>query len=67
MVFSTNKAHIDENPSATNFQMLAEEYKRMKNFRPSNYNPPAIDWERPMIDDDIVGLVSELDLHITNT
>lgn len=67
MVFSTNKAHIDENLSATNIQMLAEEYKQMKNFRPSNYNPPAIDWEGPMIDDDIVGLVSDFDLHITNT
>lgn len=66
MVFSTNKAHIDENLESTDFHMSDEEYKQLTGFRPPNYNPPIVDWEGPTIDDDIVRLVNEFDQHTIN-
>lgn len=64
MVFSTNKAHIDENLASTEFQLTNDEHKQLNEFRPSSYNPPKVDWEGPAIDDDIVRLVNEFDQHI---
>lgn len=58
MVFSLNKKHIDENIEADNFNMTDEEYQRLTDFRPSNYQPPKIDWDGENIDDDIVSIVS---------
>jgi len=67
MVFSTNMAHIDQNLSAINFEMSADDYKRMTDFRPENYNPPAVDWEGANIEDDIVLLGKNFEKHITKT
>lgn len=63
MVFSTDKKHIDENIESTDFKMSEEDYQRMTDFRPSNYNPPKVEWEGVGIDDDIVALVNEFELH----
>lgn len=65
MVFSTNKAHIDEDLAATDFTMLDEDYRRMTNFRPPHYHPPQVDWEGTGIDDDIVALANEFEKHTT--
>jgi len=46
MVMSTNKKHIDENVAATEFRMDAGDYQRINLFRPPNYSPPLIDWEK---------------------
>lgn len=64
MVFSTNNTHIDENLSSTDFRMTQKEYEKLNEFRPSSYDPPAVNWENPSIDDDIVRLVNEFDQHI---
>lgn len=64
MVFSTNKGHIDENLSATEFEMSEADYRKMTDFRPAGLKPPVIDWEGPGIDDDIVGLVKNFDSYI---
>jgi diketogulonate reductase-like aldo/keto reductase len=64
MVFSTSQEHIDENISATDFQMSAEDYQRMTDFRPQNYQPIKVDWEGMSIDDDIVALANNFEEHI---
>jgi diketogulonate reductase-like aldo/keto reductase len=63
MVFSTDPSHIDENLSAANLQMSDEDYKRIADFKLSNYHPPAVDWEGPGIDDDILVLVKDFEQH----
>jgi 2,5-diketo-D-gluconate reductase A len=64
MVFSTNNAHIDEDLSATSFEMSAGDYKRMTSFRPVDYVLPSIDWEGQDIDDDIVAQASQFETFI---
>lgn len=64
MVMSTNKAHIDENFASTEFQMSEEDYKKMTEFRPPNYNPPEVDWEKNGDGDSIVTLVVDFEKHI---
>ncbi len=64
MVFSTSKNHIDENITAGEFEMSANDYKRMTDFRPQNYHPPKVDWEGEGIDDDIVILANEFEQHL---
>ena len=61
MVMSTNKKHIDENIESLNFNMDDNEYKLINEFRPANYISPEVDWEGINIDDDIVGLVIDID------
>jgi diketogulonate reductase-like aldo/keto reductase len=48
MVMSASKQHIDENVASTDFEMTQEDYKRMTDFRPSNYHPPEVDWKALM-------------------
>lgn len=64
MVMSANKKHIDENVASTDFEMSKEDYKRITDFRPQNYIPHEIDWEKIEIDDSIVALVTDFDKHI---
>lgn len=64
MVMSTNKAHIDENLASTTFQMSDEDYTRMTEFRPPNYYPPEVDWEKSGKGDSIVVLVTDFEKHI---
>jgi diketogulonate reductase-like aldo/keto reductase len=64
MVFSTSKEHIDENINAADFQMSPEDYQRMTDFRPRDYQPPKVDWEGLSIDDDIVALANGFEEHI---
>jgi diketogulonate reductase-like aldo/keto reductase len=64
MVFSTKTEHIDENLSSTNFEMSAEDYQKMSDFRPADYQQPAVDWEGQNIDDDIVALIKDFDSHV---
>jgi diketogulonate reductase-like aldo/keto reductase len=61
MVMSTNKKHIDENIESLDFNMESDEYESINNFRPPNYIPSKVDWEGVDIDNDIVGLVTEID------
>lgn len=63
MVFSTNNNHIDENIASTGFEMRDEDYKLINNFRPTNYHPTPVHWEGSEIDDDIVRLVKDFELH----
>jgi 2,5-diketo-D-gluconate reductase A len=64
MVFSTKTEHIDENLSAVNFEMSLEDYQKMTDYRPADYQPPAVDWEGPSSDDDIVTLIKDFDNHM---
>lgn len=64
MVMSASKNHIDENITAIDFQMSDEDYKRMTDFRPSNYHPPEVDWEKNGKGDSIVTLVNDFEKHI---
>lgn len=64
MVFSTNEKHIDENVASIAFEMSVDDYKRMTDFRPSNYHPPKIDWEKEGEGDSIVTLVNDFEKHI---
>lgn len=64
MVFSTSKNHIDENVASTDFQMSDSDYQRITNFRPPNYHPPKIDWEKEGEGDSIVTLVNDFEKHI---
>lgn len=64
MVLALSTKHIDENIASTEFTMDEEDYKRITDFRPSNYNPPAVHWDSLQTDDDIVALVNEFDKHI---
>ena len=64
MVFSTSPEHIDENIASADFQMSVEDYRRVTDFRPQNYQPPNVDWEGSSIDDDIVALANEFELHL---
>ncbi|HMS22585.1 MAG TPA: aldo/keto reductase [Candidatus Levybacteria bacterium] len=57
MVFSTSKKHIDENYSATDFIMSDDDYKRINDFRPDNFNP-QVAWDTEQADDDIVAAVN---------
>ncbi len=61
MVMSTNTKHIDENIESLNFNMDDEDYNLINEFRPKNYITPKIDWEGINIDDDIVGLVVDIE------
>lgn len=63
MVFSTSQAHIDENIASSEFEMSDDDYKRMTDFRPPNYQPPKVDWEGTRIDDDIVELANNFEEH----
>lgn len=45
MVMSANTEHIKGNFEATKFNMEAEDYQNMTNFRPPGYTPPEVDWE----------------------
>jgi diketogulonate reductase-like aldo/keto reductase len=64
MVFSTSQAHIDENITCNDFEMSAEDYKLMTDFRPTNYQPPQVDWEGAKIDDDIVVLANNFEEYL---
>lgn len=61
MVFSTNPQHINENDDSLNFDMDIEEYTRLTDFRPRVTSLPHIDWNGARLDDDIVGLVKNVD------
>lgn len=64
MVMSANIEHINENLASTNFQMSAEDYERMTNFRPPNYHPPDNAWKENGKGDLIVELVKDFEKHI---
>ncbi len=64
MVMSTNKKHIDENIASPDFEMSVGDHQRMTDFRPSNYHPPRIDWEKEGEGDSIVPLVNDFEKHI---
>ena len=66
MVFSTNEHHIDENIASTTFQMSVDDYERINEFRPPNYHPPKIDWEKEGEGDSIVTLANDFEKHIEN-
>lgn len=67
MVFSTSQAHIDENIASTDFKMSADDYKRINDFRPQNYQPLQVDWEGSGIDDDIVALANNFEEYMTSS
>src|SRR3989344_2953616 len=54
MVLSLSKDHIDENLMASEFNMSDVDYQKITNFRPSNFNPPTLNWDSLTTDDDIV-------------
>jgi len=64
MVMSTSKEHIDENLASTSFTMDETDYKRMTDFRPEHYNPPAVDWEGIDGGDNIVTLANGFEGHL---
>lgn len=64
MVFSTSPEHIDENMASTDFEMSENDYQKLNDFRPPNYNPHQVDWEKESIDDDIVALANAFEEHI---
>jgi len=64
MVFSTSRKHVDENVASIDFQMSESDYQRMTDFRPPNYHPPKIDWEKEGEGDSIVTLVNDFEKHI---
>lgn len=64
MVMSASKQHIDENVASTDFEMTQEDYKRMTNFRPSNYRPPEVDWEGFNGGNDLVMLANKFEDNI---
>ncbi|MBN1373779.1 aldo/keto reductase [Candidatus Dojkabacteria bacterium] len=64
MVMSANPKHIDENLSAPDFTMELSDYQRINKFRPQNYNPPKVDWEKTGKGVSIVELVVDFDKHI---
>lgn len=64
MVMSANKTHIDENAASTSFKMSVEDYIRISNFRPPNYHPPEVDWEKSGKGDSIVTLVNDFEQHL---
>lgn len=66
MVMSVDKRHIDENLSATNFVMSDDDYQQINNFRPPNYNPPAVDWEKNGKGESIVTVTNDFEKHINN-
>ncbi|HET8991931.1 MAG TPA: aldo/keto reductase [Candidatus Saccharimonadales bacterium] len=63
MIMSSSKSHIDENLSSLDFSMSNEEYKRMSDFRPPNYQALAadIDWEGTKGGDDMVILANDFE------
>lgn len=65
MVMSSNHEHMHENISAPDFTMDINDYKALNNFRPVNYTPPAIDWEKNSEGDSIVMLVNDFEKHLT--
>lgn len=65
MVMSTNTDHIDENVAAAEFEMSPEDYQAMTEFRPPNYHPPVVDWEKSDTGGvSIVTLVTDFEKHI---
>ncbi len=64
MIMSASKKHIDENIASSEFQMSGDDYRRITEWRPQNYNPPKIDWEKDGEGDSIVTLVNEFEKHI---
>jgi diketogulonate reductase-like aldo/keto reductase len=64
MVMSATKEHIDENVASADFKMSDEDYGRMTSFRPPNYHPPEVDWEKSGKGDSIVTLVNDFEKHI---
>ena len=60
---SKNKGHIDENFSSTDFEMSKNDYKRMTDWRPQNYHPPKIDWEKDGQGAVIVDLAKDFEKH----
>jgi diketogulonate reductase-like aldo/keto reductase len=65
MVMSLDELHIDENLSATDFTMSDDDYQQMKDFRPSNYNPPVVDWEKNGKGESIVTIVDGFEKHVS--
>jgi diketogulonate reductase-like aldo/keto reductase len=63
MVMTASKIHIEENISCNNFQMSEKDYKKLNDFRPPNYNPPPVDWEKNGQGDSIVTLVVDFEKH----
>ena len=64
MVLSLSKDHIDENLMASEFNMSDVDYQKITNFRPSNFNPPTLNWDSLTTDDDIVEQVNNFDSYI---
>lgn len=64
MVMSASKQHIDENVASTDFEMTREDYKRMTDYRPSNYHPPEVDWEGFNGGNDLVMLANKFEENI---
>jgi len=64
MVMSASIKHIKENITAQDFQMTAEDYQKINEFRPSNYHPPLIDWNKDADGDEIVTLAKDFEKHL---
>lgn len=64
MVMTANRGHMAENIESIGFEMTEQEYAELTNFRPPNYNPPKIDWEKDGDGDSIVVLVNDFDKHV---
>jgi diketogulonate reductase-like aldo/keto reductase len=66
MVMSSNIKHIDENIESVKFEMESIDYKKMTDFRPTNYNPPKVDWEKTGDGVSSVVLVTDFEDHLEN-
>lgn len=64
MIMSANKKHIDEIVTSLEFEMDPEDYAKLTNFRPPNYFPPEVDWDKEGDGDSIVSLVIDFESHI---
>lgn len=65
MIMSADKAHIDENLSSVSFKMTDADYKKIDNFKPQNYNPPEVDWEKSGEGISVSSLATDFEKHIT--
>jgi diketogulonate reductase-like aldo/keto reductase len=64
MVMSMNVLHIDDNLASTEFVMSESDYELIDTWRPQNYNPPQIDWEKDGQGGSIVSLVVDFEKHV---
>ncbi len=64
MVMSANIEHINENIASIQFEMTPQDYDLINNFRPEDYYPPQVDWEKTGQGDSIITLVSDFEKHI---